>query len=209
WARDGGCRFPGCGRKRFVDAHHIEHWSTGGETSLANLMLLCSKHHTLVHEGGFRIEKDYRDRWFFRRPDGRAVPACGYRAADTRDDGVAVEDEYFAVHGSVHTSAEASRVAEPSAEAYGAKRARRQAAHHHLSPQRARMPRACANDHTFRRSRSLEYNYRLELESCRSLYEKVRDFGRGCTTSHFSASHRRRVPGAGVSRGIMSHCTGR
>src|SRR5690606_9458124 len=156
WARDGGCRFPGCGRKRFVDAHHIEHWSTGGETSLANLMLLCSKHHTLVHEGGFRIEKDYRDRWFFRRPDGRAVPACGYRASDTRDDGLAVEDEYFAVHGSVHTSAEASRVAEPSAEAYGAKRARRQAAHHHPSPQRARMPRACANDHTFRRSRSLE-----------------------------------------------------
>jgi hypothetical protein len=85
-------------------------------------MLLCSKHHTLVHEGGFRIEKDYRDRWFFRRPDGRAVPACGYRAADTRDDGVAVEGEYFAAHQSVHPSAEASRVAEPSAEAYGARR---------------------------------------------------------------------------------------
>src|SRR5690606_41503731 len=66
-------------------------WSTGGETSLANLMLLCSKHHTLVHEGGFRIEKDYRDRWFFRRPDGRAVPACGYRAADMRDDGAAID----------------------------------------------------------------------------------------------------------------------
>ena len=111
WARDGGCRFPGCGRRRFVDAHHIEHWSAGGETSLANLMLLCSKHHTLVHEGGFRIEKDYRDRWFFRRPDGRAVPACGYSAADMRDDDVDA-------HHSVHTSAEAWRVAEPSAETY-------------------------------------------------------------------------------------------
>jgi hypothetical protein len=131
WARDGGCRFPGCGRKRFVDAHHIEHWSTGGETSLANLVLLCSKHHTLVHEGGFRIEKDYRhrgDRWFFRRPDGRAVPACGYRTADMRDDSVAVEDEYFAAHQSVHTSAEASTVAEPSAEVYRVKRARRPSA---------------------------------------------------------------------------------
>ena len=53
WARDKGCRFPGCGRKRFVDAHHIEHWSAGGETSLANLMLLCTQHHALVHEGGF------------------------------------------------------------------------------------------------------------------------------------------------------------
>ena len=39
-------------------------------------MLLCTQHHRLVHEGGFRIEKDYRDRWFFKRPDGRAVPAC-------------------------------------------------------------------------------------------------------------------------------------
>jgi hypothetical protein len=126
WARDGGCRFPGCGRKRFVDAHHIEHWSAGGETSLANLLLLCGKHHTLVHEGGFRIEKDYRDRWFFRRPDGRAVPACGYRAADTRDDEVGTEGGYFndrlSGYRSAHPSAEGSRVAEPSAEAYRASR---------------------------------------------------------------------------------------
>ena len=128
WARDGGCRFPGCGRKRFVDAHHVEHWSSGGETSLANLMLLCSKHHTLVHEGGFRIEKDYRDRWFFRRPDGRAVPASGYRAADTPDDDVDTEDEYFEAYRSVHTCAEASRVAEPSAEVYLPSRARRSSA---------------------------------------------------------------------------------
>ena len=97
-------------------------WSAGGETSLANLMLLCSKHHTLVHEGGFRIEKDYRDRWFFRRPDGRAVPACGYRAADSRDDDVTTEDDYFAAHPSARPSAEGSRVAEPSAEVYRARR---------------------------------------------------------------------------------------
>jgi hypothetical protein len=88
WARDKGCRFPGCRHTRYVDAHHIEHWSAGGETSLENLMLLCSRHHALVHEGGFRIEKDYRDRWFFRRPDGRAVPSCGYRAADMTDNDV-------------------------------------------------------------------------------------------------------------------------
>jgi hypothetical protein len=93
WARDKGCRFPGCGRRRFVDAHHIEHWSAGGETSLANLMLLCTAHHRLVHEGGFRIAKDYRDRWFFQRPDGRAVPACGYCLADMRDDDVDTADE--------------------------------------------------------------------------------------------------------------------
>jgi len=87
-ARDNGCSFPGCHHTRFVDAHHIEHWSNGGETSLDNLMLLCSQHHKLVHEGGFAIEKDYQNRWYFKRPDGRAVPACGFRAEDIMDDDI-------------------------------------------------------------------------------------------------------------------------
>jgi 5-methylcytosine-specific restriction endonuclease McrA len=72
------CTFPGCNNRRFLHCHHIEHWSNGGETSLDNLMTLCTRHHTLVHEGGFRIEKDFRDRWFFVKPDGVAVPGCGY-----------------------------------------------------------------------------------------------------------------------------------
>ncbi len=38
--RDDGCRFPGCNRKHFVDAHHIEHWSKSGKTSLENLVQL-------------------------------------------------------------------------------------------------------------------------------------------------------------------------
>ena len=84
-ARDKHCRFPGCRNNRFVDAHHIHHWSTGGETSLDNLLLLCGKHHRLVHEGGFRIVRDYQDQWIFTRPNGIAVPTCGYRAADTID----------------------------------------------------------------------------------------------------------------------------
>ena len=37
--RDGGCRFPGCCKTRFVDAHHIHHWCDGGETSLDNLIV--------------------------------------------------------------------------------------------------------------------------------------------------------------------------
>jgi len=78
-SRDNGCcRFPGCKNHRFLHSHHIEHWSNGGETSLDNLMLLCTRHHTLVHEGGFRIEKDFQDRWYFQRPDGIAVPESGY-----------------------------------------------------------------------------------------------------------------------------------
>jgi hypothetical protein len=50
-ARDGGCRFPGCDRPvRFCDAHHIRHWRHGGTTDLDNLVLLCSRHHQLVHK---------------------------------------------------------------------------------------------------------------------------------------------------------------
>ena len=54
-ARDRGCRFPGCGL-RFSDAHHVKHWADGGETKLENLVLLCSHHHRLVHEEGWKIE---------------------------------------------------------------------------------------------------------------------------------------------------------
>jgi hypothetical protein len=92
-ARDEGCRFPGCHHTRFVDAHHIEHWSNGGETSLKNLMLLCSQHHKLIHEGGFSIERDYQNHWYFKRPDGKAVPNCGYSAKDMVDDDIGSEND--------------------------------------------------------------------------------------------------------------------
>lgn len=93
-ARDHGrCVFPGCKNQRFLHCHHVEHWANGGETSLDNLMLLCTKHHALVHEGGFRIEKDFQDRWYFLRPDGIAVPSCGYIKRDTVDDDVSTAYE--------------------------------------------------------------------------------------------------------------------
>ncbi len=55
--RDGGCRFPGCDHRRWVDAHHITHWARGGETSIENLILLCRRHHRLIHEGGFSVTR--------------------------------------------------------------------------------------------------------------------------------------------------------
>jgi hypothetical protein len=82
WARDRGCTFPGCNRTRFVHAHHVLHWAWDGETSLVNLLLLCTRHHRAVHEGGFTIRKDFQDRWRFFRPDGIAVPDCGYIGGD-------------------------------------------------------------------------------------------------------------------------------
>ncbi len=56
WDRDHGCRFPGCERRRFLHAHHIQHWADGGRTDLDNLVLLCGQHHRLLHEDGFDIE---------------------------------------------------------------------------------------------------------------------------------------------------------
>jgi hypothetical protein len=54
--RDGGCAFPGCQEVRWVDAHHIIHWADGGGTDLDNLVLLCRRHHRLVHEHGWTIQ---------------------------------------------------------------------------------------------------------------------------------------------------------
>jgi Domain of unknown function (DUF222)/HNH endonuclease len=74
-ARDGGCRFPGCTHHRFVDAHHIRHWTDGGETSIENLVHLCRRHHRLIHEGGFTVERDGEGELVFRRPSGWVIHA--------------------------------------------------------------------------------------------------------------------------------------
>lgn len=70
----GGCRFPGCTARRFVQGHHIQHWAHGGETTLANMVLLCSAHHRLLHEGGYTIVADESDAIRFCRPDGTPIP---------------------------------------------------------------------------------------------------------------------------------------
>jgi len=73
--RDATCRFPGCTNRHFVDGHHVEHWANGGETSLSNLMLLCSAHHRLLHEGGFSVVADATDGWhFFDQRNRRVLP---------------------------------------------------------------------------------------------------------------------------------------
>jgi len=68
--RDRGCRFPGCDRPHaWCDAHHVMHWADGGPTAVANLTLLCRRHHRMIHRGRFCLELS-DGRAVFRRPDG-------------------------------------------------------------------------------------------------------------------------------------------
>jgi hypothetical protein len=71
-ARDKRCLFPGCNSRR-CDAHHIDHWADGGPTALDNLLLVCRRHHRLLHEGGFSVGRTEEGDVVFRRPDGRRV----------------------------------------------------------------------------------------------------------------------------------------
>ena len=76
------CRFPGCERKRWIQAHHLVHWADGGGTTLDNLVLLCHAHHRLIHKGGWRISghpgRDLR----FHDPTGRRLGRVAPRSRD-------------------------------------------------------------------------------------------------------------------------------
>ena len=77
-SRDRSCVFQGCGRPlAWCDGHHLVWWTRGGATALPNLALLCRPHHRMVHEGGWRLE---------RQKDGRfkAIPPALKVAASAR-----------------------------------------------------------------------------------------------------------------------------
>jgi hypothetical protein len=82
--RDRGCRFPGCDRPHsWCDAHHVVHWADGGVTSLSNLVLLCRRHHRLVHERfGLRMIDGSP---VFIREDGTILDDRGRRDPARRD----------------------------------------------------------------------------------------------------------------------------
>jgi Domain of unknown function (DUF222)/HNH endonuclease len=55
-ARDGHCKWTHCERPASRSAaHHLVHWIHGGGSDLDNLILLCHRHHWMVHEGGWQI----------------------------------------------------------------------------------------------------------------------------------------------------------
>ena len=76
-ARDHECRFPGCDRPPpWCDAHHVRHWADGGETTMQNLVLLCRRHHRMLHEEGFGLRMTESGP-VFTRPDGTVLEVGG------------------------------------------------------------------------------------------------------------------------------------
>lgn len=75
--RDRHCRWHGCTRTRGLRIHHVRHWTRDhGPTDEDNLIALCHRHHSLVHEGGWTITGDPTtpDGVTFHRPGGAALP---------------------------------------------------------------------------------------------------------------------------------------
>jgi hypothetical protein len=73
-ARDGGCRFPGCGGAvGRTHVHHITHWAHGGRTDLANCLSLCGFHHRRLHDGIFDVRTAGNDDFVFETADGRRI----------------------------------------------------------------------------------------------------------------------------------------
>ena len=50
--RDRSCRYPGCDRPITygLNAHHKTSYAEGGETTVRNMILYCSQHHTTIHQ---------------------------------------------------------------------------------------------------------------------------------------------------------------
>jgi len=58
-ARDQRCVWPGCERPAsWTAAHHLKHWAHGGATDLNNLVLICHRHHQMVHEHGWQLDRN-------------------------------------------------------------------------------------------------------------------------------------------------------
>ncbi len=64
-ARDKGCAFPDCTiPSTWCEAHHILPWGKGGTTNIRDGVLLCSRHHHVIHEGSWSVQSRHGIPWF-------------------------------------------------------------------------------------------------------------------------------------------------
>ena len=104
-ARDGDtCCFPGCERRRHLQAHHRRHWADGGETSLDNLVLLCFHHHRFLHEGGYTIEGDPQGGLRFRNRHGVLSPNAPPRPPPGWGDELLADNDRLGLEIGPHTN---------------------------------------------------------------------------------------------------------
>ena len=73
--RSGGhCQYPGCTAGRELEGHHVIAVERGGRTELDNLILLCPRHHKLIHDRHIRTSGNGRQP-AFADAGGRAITA--------------------------------------------------------------------------------------------------------------------------------------
>ncbi len=70
--RSPHCQYPGCSATRELEAHHVCPVEHGGKTELDNLILLCPRHHKLLHDHHIRAHGN-AERPAFADPAGRAI----------------------------------------------------------------------------------------------------------------------------------------
>jgi hypothetical protein len=76
-ARDRDCVFNGCHRPAiWCDGHHLVWWTRGGKTALSNLALVCGRHHRMLHEEGWMLERKQDRHWVAIPPAQRVMPSA-------------------------------------------------------------------------------------------------------------------------------------
>ena len=81
------CAFPGCDVPfARCEIHHLIEWQQGGRTDLADLLPTCSRHHHVVHEGGWKLELDDDRTLTVTQPDGELFAVVGFDTRRRRTD---------------------------------------------------------------------------------------------------------------------------
>jgi hypothetical protein len=75
--RDRHCAFPNCHRPAsWTDVHHVNWWDRDhGPTDIDNLCLLCTRHHTLLHQPGWHAKLTPEQTLEITTPTGRVLTA--------------------------------------------------------------------------------------------------------------------------------------
>lgn len=74
YLRDRGrCRYPGCRRTRWLQIHHTLDWDHGGNTDIDRLVLICSRHHRMLHDEHITLRRAADNTVDAVRPDATTI----------------------------------------------------------------------------------------------------------------------------------------